>query len=196
MECYERLKDKERRRLRVPALSTGITFALTEKSPGDKIPLITAGYGRSESQTAPCSRELPLGRHLLAGGRRPHADHRQEAKAAWTSSRARRSPWSTTTARSARPIPLLQERAKMHGFDLQLLPVTAPGVEQKATWLQVRQRPPDYVLLWGWGVMNSTALKGSPGHRLSRATRCTACGGRVPSPMSRTSAKAPRATTP
>ncbi len=42
---------------------------------------------------------------------------------------------------------------------LQLLPVTAPGVEQKATWLQVRQAKPDYVLLWGWGVMNSTALK-------------------------------------
>jgi hypothetical protein len=34
-----------------------------------------------------------------------------------------------------------------------------PGVEQKATWLQVRQSRPDYVLLWGWGVMNSTALK-------------------------------------
>ena len=54
---------------------------------------------------------------------------------------------------------MLQERAKMHGFELQLLPVTAPGVEQKATWLQVRQSKPDYVLLWGWGVMNSTALK-------------------------------------
>ena len=47
----------------------------------------------------------------------------------------------------------------MHGFNLQLLPVTAPGVEQKATWLQVRQARPDYVMLWGWGVMNSTALK-------------------------------------
>ena len=47
----------------------------------------------------------------------------------------------------------------MHGFELQLLPVTAPGVEQKSTWLQVRQQRPDYVLLWGWGVMNSTALK-------------------------------------
>jgi branched-chain amino acid transport system substrate-binding protein len=47
----------------------------------------------------------------------------------------------------------------MHGFDLQLIPVTAPGVEQKAAWLQVRQSRPDYVLLWGWGVMNSTALK-------------------------------------
>jgi branched-chain amino acid transport system substrate-binding protein len=37
------------------------------------------------------------------------------------------------------PIPLLQERAKMHGFELTTLPVTHPGVEQKAAWLQIRQ---------------------------------------------------------
>ena len=47
----------------------------------------------------------------------------------------------------------------MHGFEFMLLPVTHPGVEQKATWLQIRQNRPDYVLLWGWGVMNSTAIK-------------------------------------
>jgi branched-chain amino acid transport system substrate-binding protein len=47
----------------------------------------------------------------------------------------------------------------MHGYELQLLPVTHPGVEQKATWLQVRQNRPDYVFLWGWGVMNSTSIK-------------------------------------
>jgi branched-chain amino acid transport system substrate-binding protein len=32
-------------------------------------------------------------------------------------------------------------------------------VEQKSTWLQIRQQRPDYVVNWGWGVMNSTALK-------------------------------------
>jgi branched-chain amino acid transport system substrate-binding protein len=57
------------------------------------------------------------------------------------------------------PIALLQNRSAMHGYDLQLLPVAHPGVEQKATWLQIRQNRPDYVFLWGWGVMNSTALK-------------------------------------
>ena len=57
------------------------------------------------------------------------------------------------------PIALLQKRAQMHGFETMLLPVTHPGVEQKATWLQIRQNRPDYVLLWGWGVMNSTAIK-------------------------------------
>ena len=47
----------------------------------------------------------------------------------------------------------------MHGFEFTPMPVTHPGVEQKATWLQIRQNRPDYVLLWGWGVMNSTAIK-------------------------------------
>src|SRR5690606_33517351 len=26
-------------------------------------------------------------------------------------------------------------------------------------WLQIRQMRPDYVVLWGWGVMNPTALR-------------------------------------
>ena len=50
VECYERLKDKHGGATVFQPLSTGITFALTEKAPVDKIPLITAGYGRSESQ--------------------------------------------------------------------------------------------------------------------------------------------------
>ena len=45
VECYERLKGKGATLFQ--PLSTGITFALTEKAPGDKIPLITSGYGLS-----------------------------------------------------------------------------------------------------------------------------------------------------
>jgi branched-chain amino acid transport system substrate-binding protein len=38
--------------------------------------------------------------------------------------------------------------------------VPHPGLEQKSTWLKIgRQLRPDYVLMWGWGVMNSTAIK-------------------------------------
>src|SRR5215510_6940402 len=50
VECYERLKGKgPTGAAAFSPLSTGITFALTEKAPGDKIPLLTMGYGRSES---------------------------------------------------------------------------------------------------------------------------------------------------
>ena len=51
VECYERLKGKgPTGAAYVFPLSTGITFALTEKAPLDKIPLITMGYGRSDSR--------------------------------------------------------------------------------------------------------------------------------------------------
>ena len=66
------------------------------------------------------------------------------------------------------PIPLLEKRAKMHGFKLLKIPVTHPGVEQKSAWLLVRQNRPDYVFLWGWGIMNSTAIKEAASVRYSR----------------------------
>ena len=160
VECYERLKGKYGGATVFQPLSTVITFALTEKAPGDKIPLITAGYGRSESQDGTVFKwNFPLaGTYWLAadalvqtiGKKEGGLDKLKGKKVALV---YHDSPYGKE------PIPLLQERAKQLGFELQLLPVTAPGVDQKATWLQVRQSRPDYVFLWGWGVMNSTALK-------------------------------------
>ncbi|MBX3589217.1 MAG: ABC transporter substrate-binding protein [Ramlibacter sp.] len=158
VECYERLKGKGATVFQ--PLSTGITFALTEKAPGDKIPLITSGYGRSESADGGVFKwNFPLvGTYWGAadvlvqyiGKKEGGLDKLKGKKIALV---YHDSPYGKE------PIPLLQERAAAHGFNLQLLPVTHPGVEQKATWLQIRQSRPDYVLLWGWGVMNSTALK-------------------------------------
>ena len=160
MECYERLKGKNGGATLFQPLSTGITFALTEKAPADKIPLITAGYGRSESADGGVFKwNFPLaGTYWMAadvlvqylGKKEGGLDKLKGKKITLV---YHDSPYGKE------PIPLLQERSKMHGFDLQLLPVASPGIEQKATWLQIRQNRPDYVLLWGWGVMNSTAIK-------------------------------------
>ena len=57
------------------------------------------------------------------------------------------------------PIRTLEELAKKHGFELSLLPVDHPGQEQKSQWLQIRREKPDYVLMWGWGVMNQVAIQ-------------------------------------
>ena len=159
VECYERLKTKPGVTMFDPQ-STGITFALTEKAPVDKIPLQTFGYGLSVSQDGthfkwnfPNMGSYWTGADVLIqhlGQKEGGLDKLKGKKIALV---YHDSPFGKE------PIPLLQKRAEMHGFELQMLPVTAPGVEQKATWLQVRQSKPDYVLLWGWGVMNSTALK-------------------------------------
>ena len=51
VECYERLKGKGPTGAAFfNPLSTGITFALTEKTQADKIPIITMGYGRADSK--------------------------------------------------------------------------------------------------------------------------------------------------
>ncbi|MDO9243656.1 MAG: ABC transporter substrate-binding protein [Rhodocyclaceae bacterium] len=160
VECYERLKNKGGGATAFQSLSTGATFALTEKAPVDKIPLITAGYGRSESANgAVFTWNFPLlGTYWV--GADVLIQHLAKKEGGFDKLKGKKitlvyhdSPYGKE------PIPLLQERAKMHGFDLSLLPVAHPGVEQKSTWLQIRQNRPDYVLLWGWGVMNSTSLK-------------------------------------
>ena len=160
VECYERLKGKNGGATVFQPLSTGITFALTEKAPGDKIPLITAGYGRSESADGQVFKwNFPL-TGTYWGAADILIQHLAAKEGGFDKLKGKKitliyhdSPFGKE------PIPLLQERAAMHGFALTLLPVAHPGVEQKATWLQIRQNRPDYVLNWGWGVMNSTALK-------------------------------------
>ena len=158
VECYERLKGKNATLFQ--SLSTGVTFALTDKATADKIPLITAGYGRSESQDGSVfTWNFPLlGTYWV--GADVAIQHVAKQMGGLDNLKGKKialvyhdSPFGKE------PIPVLQERAKMHGFDLQLLPVAHPGVEQKATWLQIRRDRPDHVLLWGWGVMNSTAIK-------------------------------------
>lgn len=141
-------------------LSTGGTFALTEKAPIDKIPLITAGYGRSESQNgAVFTWNFPLlGTYWV--GSDVAIQYIAKKLGGVANLKGKKialiyhdSPYGKEA------IPVLEELSKKYGYSVQLLPVAAPGVEQKAIWLQIRQARPDFVLLSGWGVMNLTALR-------------------------------------
>lgn len=159
VECYERLKSRAGVAVIDPQ-STGVTFALTEKANTDKIPLITLGYGLSIAADGEAFKwNFPFlgsywtGADVLIQHIGKELGGLDKLKGKKIALVYHDSPFGKE------PIPLLQKRAELQGFELQLLPVTAPGVEQKSTWLQVRQSRPDYVLLWGWGVMNSTALK-------------------------------------
>lgn len=159
VECYERLKSKPGVALFDPQ-ATGITFALTEKVVNDKVPLMTLGYGLSVAQDGQAFKwNFPLmgsywtGADILIQHLGKKEGGLDKLKGKKITLVYHDSPFGKE------PIPLLEERARQLGFELGKIPVTAPGVDQKAAWLQVRQNRPDYVLLWGWGVMNSTALK-------------------------------------
>ncbi len=161
VECYERMKNNGPTGAPVfHPWSTGITFALTDKTATDKIPLITLGYGRGESADGTVFKwNFFLGGTYWVGTD-ILVQHIAEKHGGLDKLKGKKitliyhdSPYGKEA------IPVLEERSKMHGFELKLIPVTHPGVEQKAAWLQVRRDRPDAVILFGWGVMNSTAIK-------------------------------------
>jgi len=160
VECYERLKGKHGGATVIQPLSTGITFALTEKVPADKIPMITSGYGRSDSADGMVFKwNFPLiGHYWVAGD--TVIQHIANREGGWAKLKGKKIAVGYHDSPFGRELlPILQERAKRHGFTLQLLPIPAPGVEQKAIWLQVRQQRPDWVILQTWGIMTPTAIR-------------------------------------
>lgn len=160
VECYERLKGKFGGASGFDTQSTGITFALTDKAFVDHIPIVTVGYGLSQSADGRAFKwNFPLlGTYWTAADvmiqdiakKEGGIDKLKGKKIALV---YHDSPYGKE------PIPLLQARAEANGFELQLYPVTAPGVQQKSTWLQIRQKRPDYVLLWSAGIMTPTAIR-------------------------------------
>ncbi|MFA5664482.1 ABC transporter substrate-binding protein [Castellaniella sp.] len=160
VECYERMKDANGGATVFQTMSTGITFALTEKGPEDRIPILTPGYGLSESADG----EVFKWSFPLAGTHWASADAQLQYVASREGGLDKLKGKKITLLYHDSPygkeaIPVLRKRAEMHGFNLDTIAVTHPGVDQKSAWLQIRQNRPDYVLLWGWGIMNSTALK-------------------------------------
>ena len=59
------------------------------------------------------------------------------------------------------PIPLLDEPVQRDGLlDRVKIPVGVKELQnQSSHWLQVRKERPDWMIMWGWGAMNPTAIK-------------------------------------
>jgi branched-chain amino acid transport system substrate-binding protein len=160
VECYERLKRRGGGASLVQPLSTGITYSLIDRVAVDKIPMVTIGYGRTDAADG---RVFPYvfpmittywsqadamvkyiarkegGEDKLKGKKLVHLYH--------------------DSAYGKEPIGVLEAYAKKLGYELTTIAVPHPGNDQSSQWQQIRQIRPDYVILWGWGVMNPTALK-------------------------------------
>ncbi|MCL1961197.1 MAG: ABC transporter substrate-binding protein [Desulfovibrionaceae bacterium] len=158
VECYDRLKTRGGGAAGFDPQSTGITFAVTDKAFTDRVTIETMGYGLSQSVDGTVFEwNFPLlGTYWTA----TDAILQDIAKKEKGSLKGKKialvyhdSPYGKE------PILLLQKQAAQDGFDLLLYPVTPPGVEQKSTWLQIRQQRPDYALLWSAGVMTPAAIR-------------------------------------
>ena len=158
VECYERLKGKGGGASGFDTQSTGITFAVTDKAFIDKVVVETPGYGLSQSADGTVFEwNFPLLGTYWTAADVMLQDIAKKEKGSLKGKKIalvyHDSPYGKE------PIPLIQKRAAAEGFEVLLYPVTPPGVEQKSTWLQIRQQRPDYVLFWSAGVMTPAGIR-------------------------------------
>jgi len=160
VECYERLKSKSgnSKGTAIHTMSTGISYAVLDKSQTDKVPLIMMGYGRTDAVDGSV---FPYAFPLVT-------TYQMQASAI-VKFLVQKNGGSLTgkkivflyhdSAYGKEPIVALEAESKINHFKLTEIPVAHPGNEQGAQWLKIREENPDYVIFWGWGVMNQTALK-------------------------------------
>lgn len=163
IECYERYKDAGEAGIPILApMSAGIAASLYERMKVDKIPIITEGHGRlggAEGALFPydfplLGNDWDLTNAMLkfiinkeGGG----ADALKGKKIALV---------FLESGYGRNPFPVLDEKSKLHGFTWDGYPVSGNAmVEQRSIWLAIRRTKPDYVLIWGWGVMTPTAIR-------------------------------------
>jgi len=161
VECYEKLKNQGAKGAVVfNPLSTGITYQLIPKARADHIPIHSMGYGRTAAADGRVfkwvfnfpatywSQASAFIKHIASeeGG----ADNLGGKKIGLI---YHNSPYGKE------PIPTLEKLSEEYGYELVTYAVDHPGQEQSSTWLQIRRDRPDWLIMWGWGVMNQVAVK-------------------------------------
>ncbi len=156
VECYESTKGEGA--LIYQPLSTGITYQLIPRATADEIPIHTMGYGRTsaaDGETFNWVFNYPANYWDAAS---VMVNYLLEQNGGSLEGKTLALLYHNS-AYGKEPIPTLTALAEQHGFTLAELAVDHPGQEQTAQWLQIRRERPDYVLMWGWGVMNQVAVQ-------------------------------------
>jgi len=156
VECYEATKGEGA--LLYQPLSTGITYQLIPKASADGIPIHSMGYGRTSAANGKVFEWVFNYPGTYWDAASIIVKHIIDQEGGDISGKKIALVYHNS-AYGKEPIRTLEELAKKHGYSLTLLPVDHPGQEQKATWLQIRRDRPDYVVMWGWGVMNQVAVQ-------------------------------------
>lgn len=159
VECYERMKSKAKAYPGpIHTMSTGISYALVDKTAADKLPLAMMGYGLTsavDGSVFPWAFPLVTTYQMQASAIVKFLKDKNGGSLA-----GKKIVFLYhDSAYGKEPIVALEAESKLNKFELVEIPVAHPGNEQGAQWQRIRQEKPDYVIMWGWGVMNMTALK-------------------------------------
>ena len=156
VECYEATKGEGA--LIYQPLSTGITYQLIPRATVDQIPLHTMGYGRTSASNGEVFNwvfNYPANYWDAAS---VAVKYLLDENGGDLSGKTIALLYHNS-AYGKEPIRTLEELSAKHGFTFNTIAVDHPGQEQKSQWLQIRRERPDYVVMWGWGVMNQVAIQ-------------------------------------
>lgn len=155
VECYEATKGNGA--LAYNPLSTGITMALIPKAPVDKIPVLSMGYGLSAAaigKTFPWTFTYPASYWNQLSSILTYIDSNggiEGKKVGFI---------YLDVGYGNEPIPVLEKLSEQMGFEVAKFPVGVKEMQnQGSQWLSVRKEKPDWMIMWGWGAMNPTAVK-------------------------------------
>ncbi|RZO16101.1 MAG: ABC transporter permease [Candidatus Thioglobus sp.] len=161
VECYEKIKNTPPSgALVVQPLSTGITYQLIPKASVDEVPIFSMGYGRTSAANGkvfPWVFNFPATYWSQATALVQYIADQEGGLDALKGKKIYLVYHNSAYGKE--PLRTLEAMAEKFGYEFRGLPVDHPGQEQKATWLQIRKEKPDWVLMWGWGVMNQVAIK-------------------------------------
>jgi len=156
VECYESTKGEGA--LVYQPLSTGITYQLIPRATADGIPLHTMGYGRTSAANGDVFSHVFNYPANYWDAASVIINQLLEENGGDLSGKNITLLYHNS-AYGREPIRTLETLSEMHGFELNTLAVDHPGQEQGNQWLTIRRERPDYVVMWGWGVMNQVAIQ-------------------------------------
>jgi branched-chain amino acid transport system substrate-binding protein len=163
LECYEAVRG--RKPVMVNPWSTGIALPLVPRAAVDKIPMLSTAYGLSAAGRGDLFPWIFNQPDTYWDGMAMILSfiNQQEGGAgdALDKLKGKRLGYVYLDAGFGKePIPLLEQLSRSTGFDLKLYPVAGADMQnQSSQWLGIRRDRPDYVVLFGWGAMNPTAIK-------------------------------------
>ena len=159
LECYEAVKDKKP--VMVNPWSTGTTLPLIPRAASDKIPILSMAYGLSASGDGNRFPWIFNPPNTYWDGGATMIKYIGEQVGGLDKLKGKKIGYIYLDAGFGKePIPLFEQLAKDYGFELKLYPVPATDMQnQSSQWLGVRRDKPDYMIMYGWGALNPTAIK-------------------------------------
>ncbi len=155
VECYEATKGNGA--LAYSPLSTGITLALIPKAPVDEIPIFSMGYGLS---AAAAGEQFPWTFVYPASYWNQLSSILKYIDSNGGIAGKKIGFIYLDVGYGKEPIPVLDQLADSMGFEVAKFPVGVKEMQnQGSQWLNVRKERPDWMIMWGWGAMNPTAIK-------------------------------------